>query len=83
MTFGRFVSTLRNSSPSLSRENTTKNMLNLYYQHVMNHCTHVKKHMNTLAVNQDVSAYMNNVYLTIQKDDEYFVSKSNEFAYKN
>ena len=82
MTFGRFVSTLRNSSSSIL-QNTNKNMLNLYYQHVMNHCAHIKKRMNTLTAHQDVSAYMNDVYRTIQKDDEYFVSKSNEFAYKN
>ena len=49
----------------------------------MNNCDHVKKRMNTLAAHQDVSVYMYDVYLTIQKDDEYFVSKSNEFAYKN
>lgn len=49
----------------------------------MNNCDRVKKRMNTLAAHQDVSAYMYDVYLTIQKDDEYFVSKSNEFAYKN
>lgn len=82
MTFARFVSTLRNSSTSIS-QNTNKNMMNLYYQHVINNCDHVKKRINTLASQQDVSAYMYNVYLTIQKDDEYFVSKSNEFAYKN
>lgn len=49
----------------------------------MNHCVHVNKRMNTLASDQNVTAYMYEVYNTIQKDDEYFVSKSNEFAYKN
>ena len=82
MTFARFVSTLRNSSTSIS-QNTNKNMLNLYYNHVMNSCDHVKKRVNTLESHQDITAYMYQVYDTIQKDDEYFVSKSNEFAYKN
>ena len=82
MTFARFVSTLRNSSTSIS-QNTNKNMLNLYYNHVMNSCDHVKKRVNTLTSQQELNAYMYQVYDTIQKDDEYFVSKSNEFAYKN
>ena len=82
MTFARFVSTLRNSSTSIS-QNTNKNMLNLYYNHVMNSCDHVKKRVNTVTSQQELNAYMYQVYNTIQKDDEYFVSKSNEFAYKN
>lgn len=49
----------------------------------MNNCDHVKKRMNTLTAYEDATAYMYNIYFTIQKDDEYFVSKSNEFAYKN
>ena len=55
----------------------------MYYNHVMNSCDHVKKRMNTLTCQQELNAYMYQVYNTIQKDDEYFVSKSNEFAYKN
>jgi len=84
MTFARFVSTLRkSSSSSMCLHNEKNNMLNIYYNHVMNSCDHVKKRMNTLTSQQELNAYMYQVYNTIQKDDDYFVSKSNEFAYKN
>lgn len=49
----------------------------------MNSCDHFKKRINTLTCQQELNAYMYEVYNTVQKDDEYFVSKSNEFAYKN
>lgn len=60
-----------------------KNELNMYFEYVMDNCEHVKKRMNTITTQEDMKAYMYQVYITIQKEDGYFVSKSNEFAYKN